>query len=100
MNSKTICAALSSLALLANGCALTRPHVIAIETGTNGVVSRREIWLPAFVVWPATQSIEKQRGSIGRTLNAGFSDAAQEGGGTNVVEALRALDSILGKIRP
>jgi hypothetical protein len=87
------------VALLGTGCAVTWPRVSVEETGTNGVVTKKKISLPAFVVWPGTQTLEKQRGSIGKTLSAGFSDAAQEGGGTNVVEALRALDSILGKIR-
>ncbi len=90
---------LTLLLLFCGGCAMTRPHVVEISTGTNGIVTRKEIWLPAFVIWPATQTIEKQRGSIGKTLNAGFADAQQEGGGTNIVDALRALDSILGKIR-
>ena len=81
------------------GCAMTRPHVVETVTGTNGVVTRRELWLPAFVVWPGTQTLEKQRASIGKTLSAGFTGSEQDSGGTNVVEALRAIDSILGRLR-
>ena len=83
------------------GCALTRPHVVSIETGTNGVMlSRKEIWLPAFVIWPANQNIDRQRASIGKTLSAGVTDAEQQGGGTNLVDALRAIGGILGNLRP
>jgi hypothetical protein len=84
---------------LLSGCAMTRPHVLEMVTSTNGVVTRREIWLPAFVIWPGTQVIEKQRGSIGKTISAGVVAAEQDSGGTNVVDALKYIDSILGKIR-
>ena len=93
------------LLLFGTGCALTRPHVVettatTYAAGATNITVRKEIWLPAFVVWPANQTLEKQRGSIGKTVSAGFTDANQDGGGTNMVESLKALDSIIGKIRP
>lgn len=81
------------------GCAYVRPHAVETATSTNGVITRREIWLPGFAIWPAGQTVDKQRASIGKTVSAGMVDVNQDGGGTNVVEALRAIDSILGKIR-
>lgn len=88
-----------ALILLCSGCAITRPHVVETTTTTNGVISRRELWLSSFAVWPGSQLIAKERASAGKTLSAGFTDAQQEGGGTNLVDALKAIDSILGKLR-
>ncbi len=80
------------------GCAMTRPHLVEVSTGTNGMITRKELWLPSYAIWPGSQIIAKERASIGKTLSAGFTDAQQESGGTNVIEALKAIDSILGKI--
>jgi len=88
------------LPLLA-GCAVTRPHLVEVTTttytrnGVTNVVVRKDMKLPAYVLWPATQSLEKQRGSIGKTLSAGFSGADQDGGSTNVADTIKALDSLL-----
>lgn len=99
MNMKRLLIAIPLLALC--GCAVTRPHVLCIETDTNGcIISRKEIWLPAFVVWPGTQVISKQRGSIAKTVSAGVVDSQQDSGGTNLVDALRAIGGILNTIRP
>lgn len=88
------------LLLAATGCAVNRPEFVERTTGTNGVVTERRLVVPSWSLWPASQSIASQRASLGRTFTLGTTDAAQDSGGTNVVESLRALDSILGKIRP
>lgn len=95
---KTLLALL--LLTLAAGCAISRPWVKETVTATNGVVTTREMRLTAWAFWPATQNVDKQRGSIGKTLSLGAIGVEQETGGTNVVEALKSLDSILGKVRP
>ena len=92
--------AIATLACLATGCAINRPVLTETVTGTNGVITTRQLKVTTFLVWPATQSIERQRASLGKTISVGQSGIEQEGGGTNVVEALKSIDSILGKVRP
>jgi Flp pilus assembly protein TadG len=86
--------------LVVAGCAYNRP-VIRTEThGTNGVVTVSETSARTFALWPATSDLANQKLANGRTQSIGTAGLEQSGGATNVVEALRALDSILGKIRP
>ena len=68
---------------------------------TNGVITVTESRLTTFALWPATQTIGQQRVTnthLGQGI--GEKELSQAGGGTNLVEALKALDSILGKIHP
>jgi hypothetical protein len=51
-------------------------------------------------LWPATSELARQRISNGKTQSIGTEGLNQDGGGTNVTDALRSLDSILSKIRP
>lgn len=95
---KTAIAILAALAFA--GCAVNRPEFIERTTATNGVVTERRLVVPSWTLWPATQSIASQRASLGRTFTLGTTDVDQSGGGTNLVEALKALDSILGKLKP
>ena len=88
------------LALVALGCAVNRPEFVERTTGTNGVTSERRLTVSTWSLWPASTDLAKQKASLGKTFTLGTSDLGQDGGGTNVVETLRALDSILGKIRP
>ena len=93
------------------GCALTRPNALrhsvttttfdaSGKTNSVSVDLLERVSLPAFAGWPADQSIAKQRGSVGKTISAGFTEAEQTGGGTNLVDALRAIGGILGNLRP
>lgn len=90
------------LVLLAalSGCAYSRPYIVVTTIDTNGVTTVSQLRLTLFAVWPATQTMEKQRGSIGKTMSLGTVGADQETGGTNMVEALKHIDSILSKFRP
>lgn len=84
------------------GCALNRPRLVEeTETpSTNGVAKvRRELKVTSFVMWPAKEEVSNQRASLGKTMTTGVGSLSQEGGGTNVVEALKSIDSILGKIK-
>lgn len=92
-----------ALPLLLTGCALNRPRLSEriTTTGTNGVVTvnERVLKVTSFALWPAHTELERQTASVGKTLSTGTTGLTQEGGGTNVVEALKALDSILGRIK-
>ena len=87
------------LSMFAAGCAYNRPTLRTETRTTNGVVSVSETSARTFALWPATSTVERQRLSNGKTQSVGTEGLEQQGGGTNLVEALRALDSILGKIR-
>jgi len=68
---------------------------------TNGlIVTERRLTMRSYVVWPASSSLETQRASLGKTLSVGTAGLGQEGGGTNVVAALREINSILDKLSP
>lgn len=92
------------------GCAVTRPNVLRknntiIHLNSNGTTNSIElvvlerVSLPAFVSWPANQLVERQRGSVGKTVTAGFAEAGQEGGSTNVLDSLRILLDVITRIR-
>lgn len=85
--------------LLTAGCAYNRPSIRTESRGTNGIVTVSETSARTFAVWPATSTVERQKLSNGKTHSIGTDGLDQQGGGTNLVEALKALDSILGKIR-
>lgn len=78
------------------GCAPSRATFE--ERGTNGVVRRMVV--SSFALWPATQSIEKQKASLGKTFSFGASGIEQDGGGTNVVESLNAATRLIQAARP
>lgn len=87
------------------GCAINRPSMLerTTTTSTNGsiVVTERRMKVTTAALWPAQSEVSKQRSSLGKTMSTGASSIDADGtGGTNGVEALRAIDSILGKIRP
>lgn len=87
------------------GCALNRPSMLerTTTTSTNGsiVVTERRMKVTTAALWPAQSEVSKQRSSLGKTMSTGASSIDMDGtGGTNGVEALRTIDSILGKIRP
>lgn len=82
------------------GCAVNRPIITERTIEPGGAVTEKTLKLMSFAIWPATQTIDKQRMSLGKTFSVGQSQFEQETSGTNIVEALRAIDSILGKIRP
>lgn len=81
------------------GCALNRPFLTETTTGTNGVTTTRTLKVTTLALWPATTTLERQKATLGKTLGLGTEGLKEDGGGTNVVEALRAIDSILGRIR-
>lgn len=86
--------------ILTAGCAYNRPVLRTETRTTNGAVTLSETSVRTFALWPATTTVERQRVTNGRaSQSVGTEGIEQSGGGTNLVEALKALDSILGKIR-
>jgi len=85
--------------LLVSGCAYNRPTIRTETKSTNGTVTISETSARTFAVWPATSTVERQKLSNGKTQSIGTDGLEQQGGGTNLVEALKAIDSILGRIR-
>ena len=95
--------AIAIVALL-SGCALNRPFITekVTTTGKDGTVTttERTLKVTTLAAWPASTEVTKQTANAGKTLSTGAAGIHEDGGGTNVVETLRALDSILGKVRP
>ena len=83
-----------------SGCVISRPYIKETTTTPDGSIIVREMRLTSFAIWPASQSVDKQRASVGKTWSLGAAGIDQESGGTNVVDALRAIDSILSKLHP
>lgn len=82
------------------GCAFNRPNYTRTTINpTNGLVIVEKLSVPTYAIWPATTELGKQRVSIGKTISVGTTQLSEDSGGTNIVDALKALDSILGKIR-
>ncbi len=102
MKSIPLLLAVAGLALVAAGCAFNRPllteRVSVITNGVVTVVSERSLRITSLALWPATQQIEKQRASLGKTLGVGMVNVDQDSGGTNVVAALQAIEGIVRQI--
>lgn len=92
--------ALALVALVLAGCAVNRPEFVERTTGTNGVVNERRLVVSTWAFWPASQSLAAQRASLGKTFSLGTTDAAQDGGSTNVTETLNALTRLLQSLKP
>lgn len=85
------------------GCAFNAPkfnETIAV-TATNGVTTTttRTLRVPSFALWPATTTIDKQRASLGKTFSLGTTGINEDGGGTNMVEALKALSELVKAVK-
>lgn len=99
---KTLLALPILIATLAvTGCVLNRPKLTERTIGTNGVVTEKSMKVTSFVMWPAKESVANQKASISKaTMSTGVGSLEQEGGGTNMVEALKEVKGILQLIRP
>ncbi len=93
---KTTLAALALL--LCAGCAFYRPSLHSEVRATNGVVTVLELKTPIWALWPATTELSKQKATVGKTLALGTEGLREEGGGTNMVEALKQINELLGKL--
>ncbi len=84
---------------LLTGCAVNRPVLTETTTTTNGTVTTKELRMTSFALWPATTSIDKQRGSVGKTLSVGTEQLEQETSSTNAAATLRELRLLLESVR-
>jgi hypothetical protein len=66
-------------------------------TSPDGTVTYRTIRITTFACWPATQTMDKQLASIGRTLDAGTTGHEQQNITSNLVAVLEQLRQALGK---
>lgn len=92
-------AALTILLCLA-GCAFNGPtfrETSSVRDGETNTV--RELRVRSFALWPATQDMAKQKASMGKTWSLGIEGLREDGGGTNMVGALRELNQMLDKIK-
>ena len=89
------------VAVILTGCALNRPRLTERTVGTNGVVTEKSMKVTSFVLWPAKESVANQKASITKaTMSTGGGALDQDGGGTNMVEALKEVKGILQLVRP
>lgn len=89
------------LSLLFPGCAVSNPQFLErTETRqTNGVVvvSEKSLRIPQISTWPATQTIEKQKATLGKTsFSFGSQGLEQETTSTNAVDFIRAAGEGFG----
>jgi hypothetical protein len=95
MRTAILCAILASF----TGCAVNRPVLTETTTTTNGVVTTKSLRMTSFALWPATTTIDKQRGSVGKTLSVGTEGAELETSNTNAAATLRELRLLLETIK-
>lgn len=86
-------------ALAVAGCSLSRPVITETVTGTNGVATSRSLRVTQFALWPATQTVAKQRATLGKTFSFGSEGLELDGGGTNLVESLNAATRLIQALK-
>lgn len=91
--------ALIALAFIATGCAVNRPVLNETITTTNGITTTKSLRMTSFAIWPATTTVDKQRGSVGKTLSVGTEGAELETSNTNAATTLRELRLFLEALR-
>lgn len=93
-----ICSLMLGLVLIIpilTGCTINRPYMKerTTVTTTNGVTSAtdRNLKVTSLTLWPAKESVNGQKASLGKTMSTGVESLQQEGGGTNVVATFDKL---------
>jgi hypothetical protein len=94
-------AAIFSL-LFVNGCAIKSNNLSYVRTMPDGTREEHTLRTTVKAAWPASTEVSKSKDGVSSkgALSSGSDSISQEAGGTNVVDALKALDSILSKIKP
>jgi hypothetical protein len=85
--------------LLLTGCAVSRPVITESVTTTNGVTTSRSLRVTQFALWPATQSVAKQRASLGKTFSFGSEGLELDGGSTNLTETIREATRLVQSLK-
>lgn len=83
------------LLLCLTGCVAAPTHLLEITRDTNGVATTRELRMTTYAIWPATATMDKQHATMGKYLSVNTTGLQESTGGTNVVEALKQIDSII-----
>ncbi len=91
------------LALVFSGCAYNRPHlsetVVVAVSGTNGTITTttttREMTLRSYTILTSTESVAKQKASIGKTMGVGTEGLGQDAIGPNAARILEAWGNAL-----
>jgi uncharacterized lipoprotein YajG len=88
---------ISALAML-SACATSHQHVESTVTDPKtGLVTHNETDSVNRSFWDSRNSVDKVRASNGKTQSIGLAGVGEESTGTNVVEGLKYLDSIVSK---
>ena len=82
------------------GCAVSRPYARSETVSTNGTTTIRVMKSTTFALWPASQHLSKEILVNGEKQALNESALVQKTDSTNVTEAPKAIDSIIGKIKP
>ena len=93
---------LVGLALGSSGCAMNHPKITATTFYPDGRREERVIDIRSYALWPATTEVAKQKAALTPKLGltTGSDLIHEDSTSTNSLEALKAIDSILGKIKP
>ncbi len=88
-----------ALVFISAGCAVNSPVLTETIGTTNGIVTTKSLRMTSFAIWPATTTVDKQRGSVGKTLSVGTEGAELETSNTNAAATLRELRLLLESLR-
>ena len=96
------CVALLGVLWLGSGCAMNHPKITAVTYYPDGRKEERTIDVRSYAIWPATTEVAKQKATLTPKLGltTGSDLIHEDSTSTNSLEALKAIDSILGKIKP
>ena len=84
-----------------SGCARAPVDITTRRTETNGVVSEYTLKSRPMAIWPATTEITRQRiANTPHGQSLGTEGLSEQGGGTNMVNALHELNTFLGHFHP
>ena len=85
----------------ASGCATNHVDLTTQRTDTNGVVTVSRSQANTTALWPATTELARQRlANTPHGQSLGTEGLHEEGGGTNLVNALHELNTFLGHFKP
>lgn len=91
-----------ALMLLCGGCTINNPKFAEREhfdPGTGELLMReRTLSVPTISGWPSSQTLDKQRISLGKTFSVGTSSLEQETSSTNAAATLRELRLLIQSV--
>jgi hypothetical protein len=61
--------------------------------------TKRTLDVRTYSTWPASTSIDKQRATLGKTFSLGSTGLNEDGGGTNMTDAFRALADLVKAVK-